>query len=249
MPGVLLRALSEYKFVGTPFWRMSDGKGLVRVELTFIRSYQRLDSTRRGLKAGGSLHPLLQDRRHAEYRRRWRGRCHHHRHRLYNRHRIRSSDHATIADHHQTSTSVSRDIASEESQKRVSSTSARSLDPVLLIHYDEEYPNHEKYDLQDALSNKFHGHDVAIIKAQRIPEEDEMNIDLPLYFLHRTWKKDWLLIKGSTSKYHHEEFYNKVEELAKSGKPQKNIISWFGFLERSCGDPRGKYQFVRVEPR
>ena len=43
------------------------------------------------------------------------------------------SYHHRIADHHQTSTSVSRDTASEESQKRVSSTSARSLDPVLLI--------------------------------------------------------------------------------------------------------------------
>ena len=31
-------------------------------------------------------------------------------------------------------------------------------------HYEEEYPIHEKYDLQDALSNKLHGHDVAIIK-------------------------------------------------------------------------------------
>ena len=121
--------------------------------------------------------------------------------------------------------------------------------PYYSYHYEEEYPIHEKYDLQDALSNKFHGHDVTIIKAQRIPEEDEMNIDLPAYFLHRTWKKDWLFIKGPTSKYHHEEFYTKMEELAKSGKPKKNIISWFGFLERSCGDPTEKYQFVRVEPR
>ena len=54
-------------------------------------------------------------------------------------------------------------------------------------HYDEEYPIHKKYDLQVALSNKFHGHDIAIIKAQRIPEED-----VPAYFLHQTWKKDWL---------------------------------------------------------
>ena len=38
MPGVLLRALSEYKFVGSPLWRMSDGKDLVRVELTFHKA-------------------------------------------------------------------------------------------------------------------------------------------------------------------------------------------------------------------
>ena len=38
MPGVLLRALREYKFVGTPLCRMSDGKDLVRVELTFHKN-------------------------------------------------------------------------------------------------------------------------------------------------------------------------------------------------------------------
>ena len=45
--------------------------------------------------------------------------------------------------------------------------------PYCSYHYEEEYPIHEKYDLQDALSNKFHGHDVAIIMAHRILEEDE----------------------------------------------------------------------------
>ena len=76
-----------------------------------------------------------------------------------------------------------------------------------------------------------------------------MNIDLPAYFLHRPWKQDWLFIKGPTSKYYHEEFYNKMEELAESGKSQSNIISWFGFLERACSDPSGKYRYVRVAPR
>ena len=111
--------------------------------------------------------------------------------------------------------------------------------PILCCYdaYEEPFPIHEKYDLQDALSNKFHGKDVAFVKAQRIPrEEDEMNIDLPAYFLHRPWKQDWLFIKGPTSKYYHEEFYNKMEELAESGKSQSNIIAWFGFLE-----PSGKY--------
>ena len=32
IPAVLLRALSEYKFVGHPLWRMADGKDHVRVE-------------------------------------------------------------------------------------------------------------------------------------------------------------------------------------------------------------------------
>ena len=38
MSGVLLRALSEYKSVGTPLWRMSNRKDLVRVELTFHKA-------------------------------------------------------------------------------------------------------------------------------------------------------------------------------------------------------------------
>ena len=124
--------------------------------------------------------------------------------------------------------------------------------PILCCYdaYEEPFPIHEKYDLQDALSNQLHGKDVAIIKTQRLPrEEDEMNIDLPAYFLHRPWKQDWLFIKGPTSKYYHEEFYNKLVELAESGKSQSNIISWFGFLERACSDPSGKYRYVRVAPR
>ena len=119
--------------------------------------------------------------------------------------------------------------------------------PYCSFHYEKEYPIHEKYDLQDALSNKFHGHDVAIIKAQRIPEEGEMNIDSIL--LTQNMEERLAVHQGTDVKVPHEEFYTKVEELANSGKPQKNVISWFGFLERSCGDLTGKYQFVRVEPR
>ena len=55
--------------------------------------------------------------------------------------------------------------------------------PILCCYnaYEEPFPIHEKYDLQDALSNKLHGKDVAIIKAQRLPrEEDEMNIEYRL---------------------------------------------------------------------
>ena len=40
MPSVLLRALSEYKFLGTPLWKMSDGKDLNWVKLTFHKALQ-----------------------------------------------------------------------------------------------------------------------------------------------------------------------------------------------------------------
>ena len=35
IPAVLLKALSEYKFVGHPLWRIADGKDHFRIELTF----------------------------------------------------------------------------------------------------------------------------------------------------------------------------------------------------------------------
>ena len=38
IPVVLLNALREYNFVGSPFWRMSDWKDLVQVELTFHKT-------------------------------------------------------------------------------------------------------------------------------------------------------------------------------------------------------------------
>ena len=51
MPGVLLRALSEYKFVSTPLWRMSDGKDLVRVELTFHKKLPTSQVYKKGVES------------------------------------------------------------------------------------------------------------------------------------------------------------------------------------------------------
>ena len=263
MPGVLLRALSEYKFVGTPLWRMSDGMDLVRVELTFHkklptpRVYKKGAESRRQpappagewprQPAPATRPPPRQETMQME------------------RETLPPPTQTILQTPHQIIRPRYKNTATITASPTITRPTPAPASPVLpppkkarkespapdrsIPYCSFHYPIHEKYDLQDALSNKFHGHDVAIIKAQRIPEEDEKNMDLPAYFLHRTWKKDWLFIKGPTSKYHHEEFYAKVEELAKSGKPEKNIISWFGFLDRSCGDPMGKYQFVTVEPR
>ena len=152
MPGVLLRALSEYKFVGIPLWRMSDGKDLVRVELTFHKAlptkhyYKKRAESRRqpAPSAGGwprqpapasrppprreptpiereTLPPPKQTIQHTPQQIT----------------RLRYKNTATItAPPTITSTSVSRVTTFttfEESQKRVSSTSDRSPDPVLLL--------------------------------------------------------------------------------------------------------------------
>ena len=166
MPGALLRALSEYKFVGTPLWKMSDGKDLVRVELTFHkklptpRYYKKAAESRRQPATPAGVHPCCRVASPARF--------------SYKTAATPSTDadkegdatttdtdyttdtasdhqttlqeysyHHRIADHHQTSTStsVSRDTAFEESQKRVSSTSARSLDPILLIPLRRRVPD------------------------------------------------------------------------------------------------------------
>ena len=58
MPGVLLRALSEYKFVSTPLWRMSDGKDLVQVELTFHKKLPTSRIYKKGAESRRQPAPL-----------------------------------------------------------------------------------------------------------------------------------------------------------------------------------------------
>ena len=44
LPAVLLNALREYKFNGSPLWRMADGKDHVKIEVTFQKiTNQRFD--------------------------------------------------------------------------------------------------------------------------------------------------------------------------------------------------------------
>ena len=225
MPGVLFRALSEYKFVGTPLWRMSDGKDLVRVELTFHKKLPTPRYYKKGAESRRQPAPPA-----GEWPRQPAPATRPPPRRVPTQieretlppptQTILQTPHQIIRPHYKNtaiitaSPTITRPApapASPESPTSPPTKKARKESPApatdcpiqyCSYHYDEEYPIHEKYDLQDALSNKLHGNDVAIIKAQRIPEEDEMNIYLPAYFLHRTWKRDWLLIKGPTSKYH-----------------------------------------------
>ena len=44
LPAVLLNALRQYKFDGSPLWRMADGKDHVKIEVSFRKTtYQRFD--------------------------------------------------------------------------------------------------------------------------------------------------------------------------------------------------------------
>ena len=63
---------------------------------------------------------------------------------------------------------------------------------------EDENPIYEKYDLQDIHATTYK----VIVEATRQPREDEeINIDLPAYFVYRRENEHWIFIKGQTSKY------------------------------------------------
>ena len=169
MPGVLLRALSEYKFVGTPLWRMSDGKDLVRVELTFHkklptpRVYKKGAESRRQpappagewprQPAPATRPPPRREQKQME------------------RETLPPPPQTILQTPHQiirpgykntatitASPTITRPAPAPASPvtpppkkaRKESPAPDRSI-PYCLYHYEEEYPIHEKYDLQDAL--------------------------------------------------------------------------------------------------
>ena len=54
---VLLNAIRKYNFVGSPLWRMSDGKDLVRVELTFHKNQPTTRLYKKGAESRGQPAP------------------------------------------------------------------------------------------------------------------------------------------------------------------------------------------------
>ena len=184
MPSVLLRALSEYSFVGTPLWRMSDGKDLVRVELTFHKAlptkpYYKRRAESRGQPASSAgewpRQPVPASRRPP-------------------RREPTQIERETLPPTTQTIQQTSQQIIRPRYKKTASITASPIITrpapapapaspesppskksrkkssepakdrPILCCYdaYEEPFPIHEKYDIQDALSNKLHGKDVAI---------------------------------------------------------------------------------------
>ena len=181
MPGVLLRALSEYKFVGTPLWRMSGGKDLVRVELTFHKKLPTPRFYKKGAESRRQPAPPAGEwsRQPAPATRLPPRRVPTQMEKetlppptqtvLQTLHQIirpRYKNTATItASPTITRPAPASPVTPPPKKARKESPAPDSSIPYCSYHYDEEYPIHEKYDPQDALSNKFHGHDVVIIKA------------------------------------------------------------------------------------
>ena len=102
------------------------------------------------------------------------------------------------------------------------------------VNIEEEYPLHEKYDIY-ATTHK------VIVKASRQPREDEeINIDLPAYFVYQRENKHWLPVKGPTSKFFDDPWYTTIEILIEANSvQQKNTAYWYDVQEESCRDHLG----------
>ena len=101
------------------------------------------------------------------------------------------------------------------------------------------FPLHEKYDLDEVVSGttkvrrKYY-----IVKANRLPRfEEEINVDLPAYFMHVHKEKDprprWLFVKGPTSKAFNKKLYERIEKFYQQARPCGDAVYWYDLLDRS----------------
>ena len=99
-----------------------------------------------------------------------------------------------------------------------------------------QYPPHEKYDLDEVVTDQQPNKTkYIIIRAYRqLREEEKFNVDLPAYFIRFLGTSEWYLAKGPTSKYYHETNYNDIEERFKRAGPVDNAIRWYDDLDHSC---------------
>ena len=261
LPPVLLNALRQYKFDGSPLWRMADGKDHIKIEVTFRKpTNQRFDkkgaeSRRRPTPPAGewprqpaparrsttrptppaSLQPTTPEKETTPPAQ-----------------QTLQIDTATITVHRPPKTAqitpspiIQRPATPPPSPESPPPKKPRTKPPKITrqpkeyfhVDIEKEYPLHEKYDLQDiyATSHK------VIVKAARQPREDEeINIDLPAYFLYQRENKHWLLVKGPTSKFYDDPWYTTMERLIETNSVQQtNTAYWYDTLEESYRDPLG----------
>ena len=226
IPSVLLNALKEFNFVGAPLWRLSDGKDLVRVELTFHKNQptsrydkKSAESRRQPAPSAGewprqppaarrpptttrstpaSRQPTLEKETSPPAVQ-----------------TLQTSTPSTIRHQRKPQTAEitpspiimwptipppSPDSPPTK-KPRIKSPKYTTRQPKQYFHVnmENEYPLHEKYDLHDVYATAYK----VIVKATRQSREDEeINIDLPAFFVYHWENKHWLLIKGPTSKFY-----------------------------------------------
>ena len=101
------------------------------------------------------------------------------------------------------------------------------------------FPLHEKYDLDEVVSGTTKDRRrYYIVKANSLPRfEEEINVDLPSYFMHIHKEKDpktkWLFVKRPTSKAFNKKLYEKMEKFYQQAKPSGDAVYWYDLLDRS----------------
>ena len=240
IPAVLLRALSEYKFVGHPLWRVAEGKDHGRVELTFHKNLptlplykKRAESRRQPAPSAGELprQPTAArrpppNRSTPTVRRESTAAEKETSPPALQTQEINTLDTITVTRPPKTaqlipSLCINKPVTpSPETPRakrpRTKSPKYTNKQPTQYFHVniEDEYPLHEKYDLQDVHATTYK----VIIKATRLPREDkELNIDLPVFFVYQKENKHWLQIKGPTSKFYDDPWYTNIEMLM--GRP------------------------------
>ena len=237
---------------------MADGKDHVRVELTFHKTLPTLPVYKKRVESRWQLassagewprQPTAARRRppperrlqHADSRQRRRRRQHRQQHIYYrSTHQLPSQyqDHQRQhrSRHQPSSRNPLHRLLIHNRHRRKSREQTRRL-RTLHLHstfIEEEYLLHEKYDLQDVIPTTYK----AIAKAARLPRDDEeINIDLPVYFVYHRDNRHWTLVKGPTSKFYDIVWYEYIEQLYKRGTKQRNSAYWYDALEKSCSDP------------
>ena len=145
LPTVLMNALKEYTFVGSPLWRMSDGKDLVRVELTFHkvlptnRYKKRAESRRQPAPSAGE----------------W----------------PRQPAAATRPPTTTRSTPARRQPTMEREMPPPPTQTLPDTTRQHITRYDSfnfSYPIYEKYDLQEVYNVRMMNSDTVIVKAQHL---------------------------------------------------------------------------------
>ena len=117
----------------------------------------------------------------------------------------------------------------------------------------KEYPLHEKYDLDEVVTDKLQQRDCryVIIRAYRQQREEEaINVDLPAYFIYFIDDEPtWFFAKGPTSKSFYKEHYEDIERHFEKGKPCGNSVYWYDMLDRSSkGSDRTAPRIQKISP-
>ena len=97
------------------------------------------------------------------------------------------------------------------------------------------YPIHEKYDLDEVVTDQLPDKTkYIIIRAYRQPrQEEKFNIYLPAYFLCFLGTPTWYMAKGPTSKNYHENNYKDIEGWFGRAVPVDNAVLWYDDLGHS----------------